>query len=136
MDNTTCTFDTFAASLVHILQKIDDEVVAGVPKVVKNGAKKAKKLTVQKSEGAGWHQGITHAKYVSGWAYTVQGSGRLVEAEIGNRATPGLPHLLEKGHAKVGGGRTTAYEHVAPAAEEAFDYTFEEMEKMVDRALV
>lgn len=44
-----------------------------------------------------------------------------VEGHIFSRK-PGLPHLLEKGHAKIGGGRTAAQEHVKPAADYAFDY--------------
>ena len=36
---------------------------------------------------------------------------------------PGLPHLLEFGHAKIGGGHTKAQPHVADAAESAFRET-------------
>ena len=45
---------------------------------------------------------------------------------------PGLPHLLEDGHAKVGGGRVEGRRHVAPAAEQAFDYTMDELRKELD----
>lgn len=131
----TCTTDNFAATLARILAGIDLEVAVGMHEAVEKGAKKAQKLTKQKATDAGWHHGVTHRRYKSGWAYTVRGSGREVEAEVGNRNTPGLPHLLEFGHAKVGGGRTTAYRHVGEAADEAFDYTFEEVERMVGRAL-
>jgi hypothetical protein len=133
--NVTCTIDNFAATLEHILADVGHGVDEGVPVVVRKGAQKARKLTLQNAREKGWHKGVTNKRYEAGWQYKVKGQGRLVEAEIGNKATPGLPHLLEKGHAKVGGGRTTAYEHIKPAAEEAFEYTFEEMGKMIDRAL-
>ena len=131
----TCTVDTFATTLGSILSEIDSSVVAGVPQVVEKGAKKARTLTKKNAKGQGWHKGVTDKRYVSGWTYKVRGHGREVEAEVGNRNTPGLPHLLEFGHAKVGGGRTTAYEHVQPAADEAFEFTFEQMETMVERAI-
>lgn len=40
---------------------------------------------------------------------------------------PGLPHLLEFGHAKIGGGSTVAKPHVADAAKEAFEKTEREV---------
>ena len=128
-----CTLDNFAASLEHILAKVDGEIATSVPAIIEEGAVKARKLV---KKPAGWHQGVTAKKYKSGWQFTVSGSGREVNAEIGNARTPGLPHLLEFGHAQVGGGRTTAYEHVATAAEEAFEYTFDEIEKIVGKALL
>ena len=134
--NVTCTVDTFASSLERMLADVGHEIDDGVPVVVRKGAQKARKLTVKNANAKEWHKGVTNARYVAGWAYKVKGKGRLVEAEVGNKNTPGLPHLLEKGHAKVGGGRTTVYEHIQPAADDAFEYTFEEMVKMIERALL
>ena len=57
-----------------------------------------------------------------------------IEGHIFSRK-PGLPHLLEKGHAKVGGGRTSAYQHVKPAAEYAFRYAREHLPEYIGREL-
>lgn len=51
--------------------------------------------------------------------------------ETGSPTMPGLAHLLEKGHASIGGGAVPAYEHIAPAADKAFD----DFEGLLDRAV-
>lgn len=62
------------------------------------------------------------------------GSNRwAASAVIYNKKQPGLAHLLEHGHAKVGGGRTRALEHVLPVEEqlagEALDVIKKEISK-------
>lgn len=57
-----------------------------------------------------------------------------VEGHIFSRK-PGLPHLLEKGHAKIGGGSTRAYPHVKPAADYAFEYVRRMLPEYIAREL-
>lgn len=70
---------------------------------------------------------ITHHMLTSG--------GDTPDGEIGSSTMPGLPHLLEKGHASVGGGFVAGREHIAPAAEEAFDDFERQIDRAVDRAI-
>lgn len=60
-----------------------------------------------------------------------QSGGSNTVGEIGSASMPGLAHLLEKGHAAIGGGTVPAYEHIAPAADEAFA----DFERLVDEAV-
>lgn len=53
--------------------------------------------------------------YAKGWKRTRFKRGWIVHNETDYQLT----HLLEKGHAKVGGGRVPAYPHIAPLAEKA-----------------
>ena len=57
-----------------------------------------------------------------------------VEGHIFSRK-PGLPHLLEKGHTKIGGGSTRAYPHVKPAADYAFEYVRRMLPEYIAREL-
>ena len=71
-------------------------------------------------------------RYKKGWATkkTTDASGQ-ISVTVYNRVRPGLTHLLEKGHAKRGGGRVSGIPHIAPAEEHAVS----ELEARIRREL-
>lgn len=62
-------------------------------------------------------------------------SGGDISGEIGSASLPGLAHLLEKGHASVGGGSVGPKVHIEPAAVEAFDSFERGVDSAVDGVL-
>ena len=70
--------------------------------------------------------------YQKGWAVkkTSAKAGQ-VSITVYNRKKPGLTHLLEKGHAKRGGGRVAGQPHIAPAEQ----YAVSELENKIKRGL-
>lgn len=71
-----------------------------------------------------WQAGapVKTGGYAKSIRYRVEGKGGDVQGHVYS-TKPGMPHLLEKGHAKVGGGATRAIKHIAPAADDAFRLT-------------
>ncbi|MBQ9955296.1 MAG: HK97 gp10 family phage protein [Eggerthellaceae bacterium] len=130
MGNRTCGIDDFARSLEDILGDVNADVRLVAQSAVKESARKGRLSVRKHARKQGPHAGglkIT-GEYIKGWTYKVVSTEDGYAAEIGNKRKPGLAHLLEKGHAKVGGGRDVpAYPHIADAAEE----TFEELAKQV-----
>lgn len=61
--------------------------------------------------------------------------GNMTEGEIGSPSMPGLAHLLEHGHALVGGGSARAFVHIEPAADEAFDQFGKLLEEAIEEAI-
>ena len=68
-------------------------------------------------------------KYNRGW--TVKKTKRDKTATIHNATDYQLTHLLEKGHAKVKGGRTRAFPHIAPVAEKCEDELLKNIRKYI-----
>lgn len=70
-------------------------------------------------------------RYANSIRHHMLRGGSEPEGETGSPTMPGLAHLLEKGHSSIGGGSVPAYEHIAPAADEAFD----DFESLLDKAV-
>lgn len=73
-------------------------------------------------------------EYNSGWTKRKSGQKtRLkgIQATIWNEKHYQLTHLLEKGHALVGGGRTAAFPHIAPVAEKCEDELVQNIRKHI-----
>lgn len=124
--------DMFAAEIASLMCEVDGVVKSNSRKAVQKACRQGKKHVKANSEGLGVHHGKTWERYVAGWSYTTKASGNVYQGEIGNEQVPGLPHLIEKGHARVGGGRVQGYEHIAPAADE----TFKEYEKQMEEEVL
>lgn len=69
--------------------------------------------------------------YNRGW--TVKKTKRDKTATIHNKDHYQLTHLLEKGHAKVNGGRTRAFTHIAPVADKCDSTLLQNIKKQLER---
>ena len=111
--------DRFAADVQKILSEYAGSVKENLDEVTKAVAKKGAQM-VRRVAGAVGGSG----KYARGWTSKVE-VGRLGVSGVIYNKTPGLPHLLEYGHANRGGGRTPGRPHIA-SAEEQIVREFEE----------
>lgn len=129
MADQVVELDQFAAALSDIVSEIEQGVKDVTPEAVKTGLKTGAKE---------WRSGapVDRGKYKKSirWHMTDNGTDT-PSGEIGSPSMPGLPHLLEKGHARIGGGRVPGIEHIAPAAEVAFDETMKAVLEGVGRVL-
>ena len=107
--------------IAKILTKYGDEVAENIQKVTKEIARKGAKAVKQNAQSDFKGTG----KYAAGWTSQAKEGRYSSQGIIYNRAKPGLPHLLEHGHAKRGGGRTDGREHIAPVEQEVIR-SFEE----------
>ena len=108
----TCSADMFAVAFNEIMRDVERGIDRSLAPAVRAGCRSAKETTTT-SAFSMW----PYSSYPSGFSYKTEKSGLYCEGEVGNGTKPGLVHLLEKGHAKVGGGRTRAFRHVEPGYE-------------------
>ena len=102
--------DRLTSEVEKILAEYGENVQQNLGDIVKQLSKKGAQTLRSQSRGTFGGTG----KYAKGWTSTAQ-TGRLsAQGTIYNQDVPGLPHLLEFGHANRGGGRTAGRAHIAP----------------------
>ena len=108
------TADAFSSEIGKVLAKYGGEVKDNLAEVTKRLSKKGAKEIAAKSRSMFGGSG----KYASGWTTRYETGRYSAQGVIYNGDVPGLPHLLEKGHAKRGGGREPGRAHIAPVETE------------------
>lgn len=125
MSSKVVPIDRLHDELKAILEEYGDDVAEGTAEAVREISKKGAKAVRAGARGSFGGTG----RYASGWTFEIEESRLSTTGTIYNRR-PGLPHLLENGHAKRGGGRVAGRAHIAPVEAELI----QEIEKAIKEA--
>lgn len=100
--------DSLAATIESILDEYGDTA----KEVVEDSCKDVAKQVVKDLRKAGdFNNGQDFRK---GWASKTENTRFGASVVVYNKTKPGLAHLLEFGHVKTNGGRTKAFNFIAP----------------------
>ncbi|WP_144466575.1 HK97 gp10 family phage protein [Bacillus nitratireducens] len=117
------SINDFASEITRELQRythlVEEDLEVAKEEVSKNLVDELKQESPKKT-----------GKYSKGWRKKKDGNAVIVY----NALKPQLTHLLEKGHAKAGGGRVPpAKVHIAPAEEKAINEFVERVERAIQQ---
>ena len=125
--------DDLAESIVKELEKFNEEETEVFKEIVDEVADET--VTFLKDNSPKRLRGGKRAKkykpgsYAKSWKADTRFDGKVGKRVIVRSTQPQLTHLLEYGHASRNGGRTKAYQHIAPAEEKAEKLMNEKLER-------
>ena len=123
MANKKVTMEQLPGAIKEILDEYAGEIQKNLPEITeavgKKGVQALRTSAKQKFNGK---------KYAGGWWSETERNRYGATVTIYNGRLPGLPHLLEHGHANRNGGRTEGRVHIAPVETNLI----EEFEKKVE----
>ena len=119
MSNKKVKVDNLAKAILTELENFKDVTDEACEKGVSETAKTAVKALRSAHPAGSGQYGSWDESYNRGWKVmqTKRDKRYNKKATIHNETDYQLTHLLENGHALVGGGRTRAFPHIAPVAE-------------------
>jgi hypothetical protein len=100
--------DAMASTIAGILDEYTQDVSEAIEKT---SIDVAKQVVRELKQGGGYKGG---KDFNAGWTSKTEKTRLETVTHVYNKKFPGLAHLLEFGHAKRGGGRTTAFNFIAP----------------------
>lgn len=118
--------DKLQTAITKILEEYGEEIGENLDEAVKKVGKAGTTALRQNSSQTFGGTG----QYARGWKVQVETGRTGTKATIYNQ-TPGLPHLLENGHAKRGGGRVSGRPHIQPVEQQLIDQFEEEVTKAI-----
>ncbi len=114
-----------AATINKYLAEYGDSIQGAIEETAKSVAKDV----VRELKKGGGFKGS--GEFNKGWTSKVEKTRLGAEAIIYNKSLPGLAHLLEFGHAKANGGRTKAFNFIAPINDATEDKFVQKLEESI-----
>lgn len=108
--------DEITRSLKEYTTEVEEGMEKAKQKVAKKGAKTLRESSPRDT-----------GRYAKGWTATKRGTNYTIH----NKDRYQLAHLLEHGHAKVGGGRVPGIPHIRPVEEQVIKEYEDETEKVI-----
>lgn len=116
MANKKVTLDTLGEELNKILDEYAGDIESNLDEITKKVGKKGA-LALKNESLAAFPDSKKHKKrYGSTWTSRAEKQRLYTTVTIYN-SQPGLPHLLEYGHASRNGGRVEGKAHISPIEE-------------------
>lgn len=119
--------DKLDAAINKIMTEYSEEVTRSVD----SAAKEVAQAGVKALRAAARADFRGSGKYAKGWKVTAEGDYLHTSYILHNASLPGLPHLLEYGHAKQNGGRVPGRVHIKPVEEKIIA----DFEKLIEKSL-
>lgn len=111
------SLNTLGDAIDDILKEYEGEVIDNMQKITKEVTKAGAKAVKNESLNNFNNVHLPRGRYGSGWTSQIETGRFSAQGTIYNAKYPGLPHLLEYGHANRDGGRTPGRVHIAPVEE-------------------
>lgn len=106
------TVDNLGDAVKSILKEYDNEVSQNLTEITHRITKEGVKALKSESKAKFGTVKKRKKKYAATWTSQMETNRYSSQGTIYNTQA-GLPHLLENGHAKVGGGRVPGKEHIS-----------------------